>query len=488
MDNFDKYINMLGEINGYTILKALIYTIQHGDKISSDKDDIAYQTSFTFVDYTPCIDIVTVQYNIRSSSVVTFNVQYSNDVLEAVNVGDKPLVNESLCMVLDDVDDEIDHIVDFNVNIVLHTWLDKVAKRIRTEFIAAHAFIDANEEAQEAEKKIADEQETMKTANAEEEENILKDSVLKFIDHIYEYESGKDVFAKVKSEIKNISSEAFGTIVDGLSNAAKELSARLDELQNKMDSESNEVDESKTPDPDVTVNGYDAKDEDDEDWNNDYSYYSHLANITAKITIQISPELLISMHHKMMHSKETSVASDIASIFFYNCCEKAAIRLRENKLRIDAKHLGTPLGGSYKLEVYDRTTNTTVWCKTFDFHNVTPEMIVPYLDNSTRKTKDRKHTTIADFSAIEIRAMIFTALNRIIIQNILNNDIEIPLAISYIEGKDPDEIYSMLKDQFNYFFPEFNSTAHDLFTTHTNVIPELEKCIKKHVDEEDDDE
>lgn len=517
MKNFDKYVEMLGEFNGHTILDALIYAVQHGDKTSDGNDRVTYQAAFTFAGYTPCIDTIIARYEVQSSTDYTFTVQYSNDVMEAVKVGKKPLVNESLCMLFDSIDDIVDSIIDCSVVDDVRLWLDIVAKKIRTEFIAAHAFIDANEEAQEAEKKIAEEQEAMKKTNAEEDKNILKDSVLKFIDHMYNYENSKDDLAKVKSKLKDISSEAFGTIVDGLSNAAKELSSRLDELQNKMDSEQTDADDAKTPEPDATVNEDEAKEEeesgcnycpgpcctncpddceddeddedDDDDWDEDDDY-PDWTDITTKILVHIRPELLMSMHHKLMHSKEASVVGDIASNFFYTCCEKAAIRLRENKLRIDTVRRGTPLGGSYELEVYDRTTNKTVWCKTFDFHNVTPEMIIPYLDISTRKGSGHKYTT-ADFSAIDVRAMIFTALNTAIIQNISKNDAEIPLVISYIEGKDPDEIYDIMEDRFdNFFNPKFSSTACDITKIRTNAIPEVEEYIKNYneEDEEDDDE
>ena len=528
MIKFDKYVEMLGDFNSDTVLGALIYALQHGDVTSCTKDETTYQSSFAFVNYIPCIDTITAKCSIKSRTDFTFTIQYSNDVMEAVKVGKKPLVNESkkplinesLCMLFDSIDDVIDSIVDCSAAGDMHKWLDMVAKKIRTEFIAAHAFIDANEEAQEAEKKIAEEQEAMKKANAEEDKNTLTDSILKFIDHVYDYENGKykddnEFMENVKKDNKNLGSDAFIRIVDGLSGITKELSARLDELQNKMNSEKAETDDSKTPDPDATTNGGEAKEEesgcnycgrpwctycpdgcsddeddedDDDDWDEDD--YPDWTDITTKILVHIRPELLMSMHHKLMHSKETSVVSDIASNFFYTCCEKAAIRLRENKLRIDTVRRGTPLGGSYELEVYDRTTDKTVWCKTFDFHNVTPEMIVPYLDISTRKGKGRNYTT-ADFSATDVRAMIFTALNSAIINGVSKNDAEIPLVISYIEGKDPNEIYDIMEDRFdNFFNPEFSSTARDISTIRTNAIPEVEEYIKNYNEEneEDDDE
>ena len=518
MKGFSKYDKMLGDFCGYDVLEALIYAVQHGDDVVNGEDDFTYQASFAFVDYTPCIDTITAQCSIKSRTDFTFTIQYSNDVMEAVKVGKKPLVNESLCMLFDSIDDVIDSIIDCSAAGDMHKWLDMVAKKIRTEFIAAHAFIDANEEAQEAEKKIAEEQEAAKKANAEEDKNTLTDSILKFIDHVYDYENGKykddkEFMENVKKDIKDLGSDAFTRIVDGLSGITKELSARLDELQDKMNSEKAETDVSKTPDPDATVNDGEAKEEesgcnycggtccstcpddcsddedDDDDWDEDDDY-PDWTDITTKILVHIRPELLMSMHHKLMHSKEASVVGDIASNFFYTCCEKAAIRLRENKLRIDTVRRGTPLGGSYELEVYDRTTNKTVWCKTFDFHNVTPEMIVPYLDISIRKGKGRNYTT-ADFSATDVRAMIFTALNSAIINGVSKNDAEIPLVISYIEGKDPNEIYDIMEDRFdNFFNPEFSSTGRDITKIRTNAIPEVEEYIKNYNEEneEDDDE
>ena len=466
MINFDKYVEMLGEFNSDTVLGALIYALQHGDVTSCTKDETTYQSSFAFVNYIPCIDTITAKCSIKSRTDFTFTIQYSNDVMEAVKVGKKPLVNESkkplinesLCMLFDSIDDVIDSIVDCSAAGDMHKWLDMVAKKIRTEFIAAHAFIDANEEAQEAEKKIAEEQEAMKIANAEEDKDILKDSILKFIDHIYDYESDKDVLAKVKSEIKNVSSEAFNTIVDGLSNAAKELSTRLDKLQNKMDSEKTEankedteVNKSETPDPDATCNESEAKDEeesgcnycggrccpgcpvdcDDEDdddyWDDDDDDDVWFDDIAELVEDHITASLLMSMHNKLTRTKDISISVDIASNFCYDCFEKAAIRLRENRLHIDTMRHGTPLSGSYDLEVYDRTTNMVVWRQTFDLLNVTPEMIKTY----DKKINGRKYTT-SDFSTVYVRAMIFAAILWFIRENI--NEEELGLAIAFTEG------------------------------------------------------
>ena len=248
MKGFSKYDKMLGDFCGYDVLEALIYALQHGDDVVNGEDDFTYQASFAFVDYTPCIDTITAQCSIKSRTDFTFTIQYSNDVMEAVKVGKKPLVNESLCMLFDSIDDVIDSIIDCSAAGDMHKWLDMVAKKIRTEFIAAHAFIDANEEAQEAEKKIAEEQEAAKKANAEEK-NTLTDSILKFIDHVYDYENGKykddkEFMENVKKDIKDLGSDAFTRIVDGLSGITKELSARLDELQDKMNSEKTETDDS----------------------------------------------------------------------------------------------------------------------------------------------------------------------------------------------------------------------------------------------------
>lgn len=509
MKNFDKYVEMLGDFNGHTILDALIYAVQHGDKTSDDNDGFTYQAAFTFAGYTPCIDTIIARYEVQSNTDFTFTVQYSNDVLEAVKVGKKPLVNESLCMLFDSIDDIVDSIIDYSVVGDMRLWLDTVAKKIRTEFIAAHAFIDANEEAQEAEKKIAEEQEAMKKANAEED-NILKDSVLKFIDHVYNYESNKDDLANVKSKLKVISSEAFNTIVDGLSNVTKELSSRLDELQNKMDSEKVEEDESKTPDPDATSNEDETKEEesgcnyrggpwctycpdgcsDDEDhdyWDDDDDWDDF--NIAEVVEDHITASLLMSVHHKLMHTKNTSITGDIASNFFYECFEKAAVRLRENKLRIDTMRRGTPLGGSYELEVYDRTTDKVVWCQTFDLLNVTPEMIKIY----DKKINGHKYTT-ADFSTTDVRAMIFIAILGLIREDI--NEKELEMAIAFVEGWDNKsetelkKIRDHMADWFDYGVVYcFNNTGYNLTKIRTDAIPELKEYIKKHdEDEEDDDE
>ena len=522
MKGFSKFDKMLGDFCGYDVLEALIYALQHGDDVVNGEDDFTYQASFAFVDYTPCIDTITAQCSIKSRTDFTFTIQYSNDVMEAVKVGKKPLVNESLCMLFDSIDDVIDSIVDCSAAGDMHKWLDMVAKKIRTEFIAAHAFIDANEEAQEAEKKIAEEQEAAKKANAEEEKNTLTDSILKFIDHVYDYENGKykddkEFMENVKKDIKDLGSDAFTRIVDGLSGITKELSARLDELQDKMNSEKTETDDSKTPDPDATANDGEAKeeesgcnycggtccpgcpdgcsddeDEEDEDdpWNDDYDPWDDEFDIAELIEEHISASLLMSVHHKLMHTKDTSIAGDIASNFFYDCFEKAAVRLRENKLRIDTVRRGSPLGGSYELEVYDRTTDKVVWCQTFDLLNVTPEMILPY----AKKINGRKYTT-ADFSTTDVRSMIFIAINRFIHEEL--NEKELELAIAYVEGwdtkstKELTKIQDHMVDWFTYFFvSRFRESVHDIAKVRTNSVPELEEYIKSHVneDEEDDDE
>lgn len=516
MKNFDKYIEMLGDFNSTTVLGALIHALQYGDETSYAKDETTYQSSFAFVNYTPCIDTITAKCSIRNNCYYTFTIRYSNDVMEAVNVGEAPLVNETFCFLFNSIDDITEYLnmtAKANANHTLHNdmskWLDMVAKKIRTEFIAAHAFIDVNEEAQEAEKKIAEKQEAMKNANAEENKDILKDSVLKFIDHIYDYESDKDVLAKVRSEIKNVSSEAFSTIVDGLSNAAKELSSRLDELQNKMDPEKTEADDTKTPDPDATANEGEVKEEksecnycggtchpgcpatmsDDEDedyWGDDDDDWDDF-DIAEVVEEHITASLLMSVHHKLMHTKDTSITGDIASNFFYDCFEKAAVRLRENKLRIDTMRRGTPLGGSYELEVYDRTTNKVVWCQTFDLLNVTPEMIKIY----DKKINGHKYTT-ADFSTTDVRAMIFMAILGLIREEI--NEKELELAISFVEGwnnKSETELKKIrdhMTDWFDYGVMYcFNNTGYDLTKIRTDAIPELKEYIKKHDEDEEDD-
>ena len=520
--NFDKYVEMLGEFNSTTVIEALIHALQYGDETSCAKDETTYQSSFAFVNYIPCIDTITAQCSIRNN-YYTFTIRYSNDVLEAVNVGKKPLVDETFSFTFNDFEAVANTIINAIANRTIHNdmskWLDMVAKKIRTEFIAAHAFIDVNQEAQEAEKKIAEKQEAMKIANAEEDKDILKDSILKFIDHIYDYESDKDVLAKVKSEIKNVSSEAFNTIVDDLSNAAKELSTRLDKLQNKMDSEKTEankedteVNKSETPDPDATCNESEAKDEeesgcnycggrccpgcpvdcDDEDdddyWDDDDDDDVWFDDIAELVEDHITTSLLMSMHNKLTRTKDISISVDIASNFCYDCFEKAAIRLRENRLHIDTMRHGTPLSGSYDLEVYDRTTNMVVWRQTFDLLNVTPEMIKTY----DKKINGRKYTT-ADFSTVYVRAMIFVAILWFIRENI--NEEELGLAIAFTEGwgnksnKELEIIRDRMKDWFDYGIVFcFKDSAYDIAKIRTDAIPELKEYIKNHDDEDDDDE
>lgn len=522
MINFDKYVEMLGEFNSTTVIEALIHALQYGDETSCAKDETTYQSSFAFVNYIPCIDTITAQCSIRNN-YYTFTIRYSNDVLEAVNVGKKPLVDETFSFTFNDFEAVANTIINAITNRTIHNdmskWLDMVAKKIRTEFIAAHAFIDVNQKAQEAEKKIAEKQEAMKIANAEEDKDILKDSILKFIDHIYDYESDKDVLAKVKSEIKNVSSEAFNTIVDGLSNAAKELSTRLDKLQNKMDSEKTEankedteVNKSETPDPDATCNESEAKDEeesgcnycggrccpgcpvdcDDEDdddyWDDDDDDDVWFDDIAELVEDHITTSLLMSMHNKLTRTKDISISVDIASNFCYDCFEKAAIRLRENRLHIDTMRHGTPLSGSYDLEVYDRTTNMVVWRQTFDLLNVTPEMIKTY----DKKINGRKYTT-ADFSTVYVRAMIFVAILWFIRENI--NEEELGLAIAFTEGwgnksnKELEIIRDRMKDWFDYGIVFcFKDSAYDIAKIRTDAIPELKEYIKNHDDEDDDDE
>ena len=520
--NFDKYVEMLGEFNSTTVIEALIHALQYGDETSCAKDETTYQSSFAFVNYIPCIDTITAQCSIRNN-YYTFTIRYSNDVLEAVNVGKKPLVDETFSFTFNDFEAVANTIINAIANRTIHNdmskWLDMVAKKIRTEFIAAHAFIDVNQEAQEAEKKIAEKQEAMKIANAEEDKDILKDSILKFIDHIYDYESDKDVLAKVKSEIKNVSSEAFNTIVDDLSNAAKELSTRLDKLQNKMDSEKTEankedteVNKSETPDPDATCNESEAKDEeesgcnycggrccpgcpvdcDDEDdddyWDDDDDDDVWFDDIAELVEDHITTSLLMSMHNKLTRTKDISISVDIASNFCYDCFEKAAIRLRENRLHIDTMRHGTPLSGSYDLEVYDRTTNMVVWRQTFDLLNVTPEMIKTY----DKKINGRKYTT-ADFSTVYVRAMIFVAILWFIRENI--NEEELGLAIAFTEGwgnksnKELEIIHDRMKDWFDHGIVFcFKDSAYDIAKIRTDAIPELKEYIKNHNDEDDDDE
>ena len=515
--NFDKYVEMLGEFNSTTVIEALIHALQYGDETSCAKDETTYQSSFAFVNYIPCIDTITAQCSIRNN-YYTFTIRYSNDVLEAVNVGKKPLVDETFSFTFNDFEAVANTIINAIANHTIHNdmskWLDMVAKKIRTEFIAAHAFIDVNQEAQEAEKKIAEKQEAMKIANAEEDKDILK-----FIDHIYDYESDKDVLAKVKSEIKNVSSEAFNTIVDGLSNAAKELNTRLDKLQNKMDSEKTEankedteVNKSETPDPDATCNESEAKDEeesgcnycggrccpgcpvdcDDEDdddyWDDDDDDDVWFDDIAELVEDHITTSLLMSMHNKLTRTKDISISVDIASNFCYDCFEKAAIRLRENRLHIDTMHHGTPLSGSYDLEVYDRTTNMVVWRQTFDLLNVTPEMIKTY----DKKINGRKYTT-ADFSTVYVRAMIFVAILWFIRENI--NEEELGLAIAFTEGwgnksnKELEIIHDRMKDWFDHGIVFcFKDSAYDIAKIRTDAIPELKEYIKNHDDEDDDDE
>ena len=522
MINFDKYVEMLGEFNSTTVIEALIHALQYGDETSCAKDETTYQSSFAFVNYIPCIDTITAQCSIRNN-YYTFTIRYSNDVLEAVNVGKKPLVDETFSFTFNDFEAVANTIINAIANRTIHNdmskWLDMVAKKIRTEFIAAHAFIDVNQEAQKAEKKIAEKQEAMKIANAEEDKDILKDSILKFIDHIYDYESDKDVLAKVKSEIKNVSSEAFNTIVDGLSNAAKELSTRLDKLQNKMDSEKTEankedteVNKSETPDPDATCNESEAKDEeesgcnycggrccpgcpvdcDDEDdddyWDDDDDDDVWFDDIAELVEDHITTSLLMSMHNKLTRTKDISISVDIASNICYDCFEKAAIRLRENRLHIDTMRHGTPLSGSYDLEVYDRTTNTVVWRQTFDLLNVTPEMIKTY----DKKINGRKYTT-ADFSTVYVRAMIFVAILWFIRENI--NEEELGLAIAFTEGwgnksnKELEIIHDRMKDWFDHGIVFcFKDSAYDIAKIRTDAIPELKEYIKNHDDEDDDDD
>ena len=518
MMNFDKYVEMLGEFNSDTVLGALIHALQHGDEVSyaNPKDETTYQSSFAFVNYTPCIDTITAKCSIRNNLYYTFTIRYSNDVLEAVNVGKVPLVNETFSFKFNIIDEITNATVDHSIHSDMIEWLDMVAKKIRTEFIAAHAFIDVNEDAQEAEKKIAEEQEAMKTAKAEEDKNILKDSVLKFIDHIYDYESDKDVLAKVRSEIKNVSSEAFSTIVDGLSSVAKELSDRLDELHNKMDSEKTEANESETPDPDATCNEGEVKneeesgcnycggrccsgcpvdcdDEDDDDyWDDDDDDEDDKewlnSDIAEVIADHISAALLMSMHNKLTRTKDISISVDIASNFCYDCFEKVAFRLRENRLRIDTMHHGTPLDGSYDLEVYDRTTNMVVWRQTFDLLNVTPEMIKTYDTN----INGRKYTT-ADFSTTDVRAMIFMAILGFIRDKI--NEDELGLAIAFTEGWDKqsdtefDKTYDHMKDWFNYgIVCCFDENAYGIAKVHTDTMPELKEYIKNHAEDDKDDD
>ena len=520
--NFDKYVEMLGEFNSTTVIEALIHALQYGDETSCAKDETTYQSSFAFVNYIPCIGTITAQCSIRNN-YYTFTIRYSNDVLEAVNVGKKPLVDETFSFTFNDFEAVANTIINAIANRTIHNdmskWLDMVAKKIRTEFIAAHAFIDVNQKAQEAEKKIAEKQEAMKIANAEEDKDILKDSILKFIDHIYDYESDKDVLAKVKSEIKNVSSEAFNTIVDGLSNAAKELSTRLDKLQNKMDSEKTEankedteVNKSETPDPDATCNESEAKDEeesgcnycggrccpgcpvdcDDEDdddyWDDDDDDDVWFDDIAELVEDHITTSLLMSMHNKLTRTKDISISVDIASNFCYDCFEKAAIRLRENRLHIDTMRHGTPLSGSYDLEVYDRTTNMVVWRQTFDLLNVTPEMIKTY----DKKINGRKYTT-ADFSTVYVRAMIFVAILWFIRENI--NEEELGLAIAFTEGwgnksnKELEIIHDRMKDWFDHGIVFcFKDSAYDIAKIRTDAIPELKEYIKNHNDEDDDDD
>ena len=522
--NFDKYVEMLGEFNSTTVIEALIHALQYGDETSCAKDETTYQSSFAFVNYIPCIDTITAQCSIRNN-YYTFTIRYSNDVLEAVNVGKKPLVDETFSFTFNDFEAVANTIINAIANRTIHNdmskWLDMVAKKIRTEFIAAHAFIDVNQKAQEAEKKIAEKQEAMKIANAEEDKDILKDSILKFIDHIYDYESDKDVLAKVKSEIKNVSSEAFNTIVDGLSNAAKELSTHLDKLQNKMDSEKTEANKEDTevnksetpdPDPDATCNESEAKDEeesgcdycggtccpgcpvdcDDEDdddyWDDDDDDDVWFDDIAELVEDHITASLLMSMHNKLTRTKDISISVDIASNFCYDCFEKAAIRLRENRLHIDTMRHGTPLSGSYDLEVYDRTTNMVVWRQTFDLLNVTPEMIKTY----DKKINGRKYTT-ADLSTVYVRAMIFVAILWFIRENI--NEEELGLAIAFTEGwgnksnKELEIIRDRMKDWFDYGIVFcFKDSAYDIAKIRTDAIPELKEYIKNHNDEDDDDE
>ena len=156
--NFDKYVEMLGEFNSTTVIEALIHALQYGDETSCAKDETTYQSSFAFVNYIPCIDTITAQCSIRNN-YYTFTIRYSNDVLEAVNVGKKPLVDETFSFTFNDFEAVANTIINAIANRTIHNdmskWLDMVAKKIRTEFIAAHAFIDVNQEAQEAEKKIA---------------------------------------------------------------------------------------------------------------------------------------------------------------------------------------------------------------------------------------------------------------------------------------------------------------------------------------------
>lgn len=513
MKGFSKYDKMLGEFNGYTVFEALLYAIQHGDETSDGNDRFTYQAAFTFADYVPCIDTIIARCENQSNTDFTFTVQYSNDVMEAVKVGKKPLVNESLCMLFDNIDDLIDSITDCSVASDMRKWLDMVAKKIRTEFIAAHAFIDANEEAQEAEKKIAEEQEAAKKANAEADKNTLTDSILTFIDHVYDYENGKykddkEFMENVKKDIKNLGSDAIGRIVDGLIGITKELNIRLDELHDKMASEKTEIEDSKTPDSEATTNDSEVKedesgcnycggtccpgcpdgcsDDEDDPWDDDDDWDDF--DIAEVVEDHITASLLMSMHHKLMHTKNTSITGDIASNFFYECCEKAAVRLRENKLRIDTVRRGSPLCGSYELEVYDRTTDKVVWCQTFDLLNVTPEMIKIY----DKKINGHKYTT-ADFSTTDVRAMIFIAILGLFRDEI--NEKELEMAIAFVEGWDNKsetelkKIRDHMADWFDYGVVYcFNNTGYDITKIRTDAIPELKEYIKNHDDEEDDDE
>ena len=413
-------------------------------------------------DHAPNADVITIIIDNTSPKYTKIIVKYVNEIVKSLELCDDCLYENTIQVDIDSISVK-----------ELDSWGEKVVKRISEEFAYAHAVIELVSGGED----ILD---YIKNSKEKENSEMSYMSFKEFMEQHPEDESIIDALKKCKDKGIKATIDAMCTIVN-------ELDKKMNELSDKIHSDEDDVDNEEDgcyycPGPccNGCINGSGCDDEDDDDyWDDDDDRECIDSDIAEVVVDHISAALLMSMHNKLTRTKDISISVDIASNFCYDCFEKVAFRLRENRLRIDTMHRGTPLGGSYDFEVYDRTTNMVVWRQTFDLLNVTPEMIKTYYNN----INGRMYTT-ADFSTIDVRAMIFTAIFNLIRDSI--NEEELWLAIVFTEGvnkksdKEFDKFYDHMKDWFETNVAFCFDNACGIAKVHTDAMPELEEFIKDH--------
>ena len=415
-------------------------------------------------DHAPNADVITIIIDNTSPKYTKITVKYVNETVKSLELCDDCLYENTIQVDIDSISVK-----------ELDSWGEKVVKRISEEFAYAHAVIELVSGGED----ILD---YIKNNKEKENSEMSYMSFKEFMEQHPEDESIIDVLKKCKNKGIKATIDAMCTIVSELDKKMNELSDKIhSDEEDDVDNEEDGCYYCPGPCCNGCINGSGCDDEDDDDyWDDDDDDRECVdSDIAEVVKDHITAALLMSMHNKLTRTKDISISVDIASNFCYDCFEKVAFRLRENRLRIDTMHRGTPLGGSYDFEVYDRTTNMVVWRQTFDLLNVTPEMITTYYNN----INGRMYTT-ADFSTTDVRAMIFTAIFNLIIDSI--NEEELWLAIVFTEGvnkksdKEFDKFYDHMKDWFETNVAFCFGNACGIAKVHTDAMPELEEFIKDH--------